>query len=273
MPVGLPEDWLEEVGGPTSTVISKCWCFWLRFEAETRTLLSFRRYGSGYPNSTTEGVKGRGFPFFFHPISYGRFPGHGSPYIYDHEYGDPDKKQRPGGPLHFLVIRPPKSLVKGPYPDIPPMTLYAIADKPTLDAIKLAVQWTCSRSDYSGWVFAEKVRVSKPKKFKGPAEDPNGPVPEQAAVYYRGSSVALLLAGYNNTGQVETSPEDTPLPSLTDAPFFQCINMTIGSSIPLVISMGAVPLKTNAASPMATPRPMTPATIALVIVILHTVFR
>lgn len=212
MLVGLPGDWLEGVGGPTSTAISKCWCFWLRFEAETRTLLSFRRYGSGYPNSTTEGVKGLGFPFFFHPISYGRFPGHGSLYIYDHEYGDPDKKHRPGGPLHFLIIQPPKSLVEGPYPDIPPMTLYAIADKPTLDAIEPAIKWMCSRSDFSEWIFAEKVRVSKPKKFRGPAGDPNGPVPEQAVGYYRGSSVALLLAGYNNTGQiVDTSPEDTPL--------------------------------------------------------------
>jgi len=172
--------------------------------------------------------------------------------------------------LHFLIIQPPKSLVEGPYPDIPPMTLYVIADKPTLGVIKLAVEWTCSRSGFNGWIFAEKVRVSKPKKFKGPAEDP---LPERAVDYYRGGSVALLLAGYNNTGQVvDTSPEDTPLPPLTSTPFFQCINTTIGRSIQPVTSMGAVPLKADATLPMVTTPPITLAMVALAIVIFHTVF-
>ena len=150
------------------------------------------------------------------------------------------------------------------------MTLYAIADKPTLEAINPAIKWLCSGVGSSGWIFAEKVRISKPKKFKGPAEDPNGPVPEQAVGYYRGSSVALLLSGYNNSAQViDTSPEDTPLPSLTDTPFFQCINTTIAGYVPLVIGMGAVPFGPNAASPMATPPPIFSASIALVIVIFH----
>ena len=149
------------------------------------------------------------------------------------------------------------------------MTLYVVADKPTLTAIKPLIKWWCPRSDSTGWFFSDKVRVSKPKKFKGPAKDPNGPVPEQAVIYYRGSSAALLLAEYNNTAQVvDTSPEDSPFPSLADTPFFQCINMTIGESIPLVIGEGAVPLKANAASPMATPPPILSASIALVAVIL-----
>jgi hypothetical protein len=270
---GLPEDWLEGVAGLISPAIGRYWRFWLRLEAKTRTLLSFRRFGSGYPNATTEGVEGRGFPFFFLPISYGPSPGYGLSDIYDHEYGKPDNKRRPGGPLHFLTIQPPKSLVEGPYPDIPHMTLYVIADKSTLAAIKSAIMWLCPRSDLSPWVFADKVRVSKPKKLKGPAEDPNGPVPEQAVGYYRGSSVALLLAGYNNSAQViDTNLEDTPLPSLADTAFFQCINRTIRESVPLVISKGAVPFKANATPPTATPPLVFSTSIALVIVVFHILF-
>ena len=234
--------------------------------------LSSRRYGSGYPNATTEGVEGRGLPFFFQPITYGQRPGYGSSRIYENEYGEPDKKRRPGGPLHFITIQPPKSLTLGPYPEIPPMSLYVIADKPTLDAVKSAVQWTCPMSDFSGWVFAEKVRVTKPRRFLGPARDPKGPAPEQAVGYYRGSSAVLLLAGYNNTAQIADSNlqdlEDSPLPSVANTVFFQCINATIGQSIPLVIGMGAV---ANAAPPVAV-SPWTTSTVALVMVIFRIFF-
>lgn len=189
------------------------------------------------------------------------------PHIYENEYGHPDKKQRPGGPLHFITIQPPKSLTKGPYPEIPPMSLYVIADKPSLDAVKAAVKWACPRSDFSGWVFAEKVRVTKPKRFLGPARDPKGPAPEQAVGYYRGSSTALLLAGYNNTAQMIDSSlqdlQDTPFPSVANTAFFQCINSTIGESLPLVIGMGAV---ANAASP-ATIHPPIFSTVALGMII------
>ena len=273
MQVNLLGDGPEGVGGVISTVISRCLYFRRKFEAETRILFCSRRYGSGYPNATTEGVKGRGFPFFFYPISYGQFPGYGLPYIYDHEYGDPDNKYRPGGRLYYLTIQPPKSLAEGPYPQIPPMMLYVIGDKPTLDSINSAAKWLCSGGGFGGWVFVEKVRISKPKKFKGSAEDPNGPVPEQAGVYYRGSSVALLIAGYNNTAQfIDTSLGDSPFPSLVSTPFFQCINMTIAAYTPLVIGMGAVPLKINAASPMTAPTQVFSASIALIIVIFHMFF-
>ncbi|KAF9648311.1 hypothetical protein BDM02DRAFT_2323720 [Thelephora ganbajun] len=247
--------------------------------AEIHTLLPFRRYGSGYPNATAKSVKGRGLPFFFYPIRYGRYPNYGPTYIYDNEYGNdeyggPGNKHRPGGHLHYITIQPPKSLVEGPYPDIPSMTLYAVADEPTLKAIKSAVQWRCSRSGFTGWFAPDKVRVSKQKKFKGPAEDPNGPVPEQAASYYRGSSVALFLVGYNNTAQVidytfqdHPSLEDTPLPSVADTPFFQCINVTLGESIPLVITMGAVPYQHNAASSVAAPQTLPVMLLVLVLVI------
>lgn len=148
------------------------------------------------------------------------------------------------------------------------MSLYVIADKSTLDAVKSAVKWACPRSDFSGWVFAEKVRVTKPKRFLGPYRDPKAPAPEQAVGYYRGSSAALLLAGYNNTAQnIDSSLqdlEDTPFPSVANTAFFQCINSTIGESLPLVIGMGAV---ANAASPATSIHPPICSTVALVMII------
>jgi len=272
MPEDSPEDGLEGEQDLTSTVTGKR--SYLAACDRPVPYFLFRRYGSGYPNATTEGVKGRDLPFFFYPISYGPYPGYGPTFNYDHEYGGPDNKHRPGGRLHFLIIQPPKSLVEGPYPEIPPAVLYVISDEQTLKAIKSAIRWRCSRSDSSGWVLADKVRVSKPRNFKGPAEDPNGPFPEQAVGYYRGSSVALSLVGYNNTAQItdytlqdRTSLVDTPLPSVADTAFFRCINTTIGQSTPLVIATGAVPYQTNAASSMAIPPPGFEIFLALVIII------
>ena len=227
-----------------------------------------------------EGVQGRNLPFFFYPIAYGRYPGYGPSYIYDHEYGEPNNKRRPGGRLYFITIQPAKSLTKGPHPEVPPMTLQVIADKPTLKEIKSAVRWSCSKDNFNGWIGMDKVRVSGMKKFKGPAEKPKGPVPEQVVVYYRGSSVALSLAGYNNTAQVTGyDPRDsrclvdTPLPSVASTPFFQCINRTLGESIPLVVAdIGAGPYQPNAALPMATPQLGLVTLLVLVLVVWRTFF-
>ena len=249
---------------------------------ETHTSHPFRRYGSGYPDNTTEGVKGRSFPFFFFPISYGRYPGYGPTYIFDHEYGLPDNKRRPGGSLYYVVIRPPKSLTAGLYPELLPTTrLFVIADKPTLKYIKRVIRLSYSNRNLTGWPShgTERVRVSKPIKFKGPAEDPSGPAPEQAVVYYRGSSVVLSLLAYNNTAQlVDYTPQnpssliDTPLPHVASTRFFQCINSTLGESIPLVVSTDTVPYHTNAAPPPTTPQQGFAMLLMLALVIWRAVF-
>jgi hypothetical protein len=61
------------------------------------------------------------------------------------------------------------------------------------------------------------------------------PQPEQAIQYYRASSVALTLDGYNDTGALgpDGSP-DTPLPSNIDTVLLDCLNQTIGAAVPLV---------------------------------------
>jgi hypothetical protein len=61
------------------------------------------------------------------------------------------------------------------------------------------------------------------------------PQPEQAIQYYRASTVALTLDGYNNTGALgpDGSP-DAPLPSNIDTTLLDCVNQTIGAAVPLV---------------------------------------
>ena len=66
------------------------------------------------------------------------------------------------------------------------------------------------------------------------------PQPEQAIQYYRASSVALSLDGYNNTAAltVDGGP-DVPLPTNIDTTLLNCLNQTIGTAVPL-ISNGAL---------------------------------
>lgn len=71
------------------------------------------------------------------------------------------------------------------------------------------------------------------------------PLPEQIVQYYRGSSFALSLDGYNNTAALPSNMPasntsslsqilDTTLPPMLNMTFLECLNATIGSSIPLV---------------------------------------
>lgn len=74
------------------------------------------------------------------------------------------------------------------------------------------------------------------------------PPPESVIQYYRASSFALALDGYNNTAELpsnmppdnNTAPPniaDTPLPANhTDTSFLSCINTTIGESLPILNS-------------------------------------
>lgn len=61
------------------------------------------------------------------------------------------------------------------------------------------------------------------------------PKPEQTVQYYRASSVALTLDGYNNTAIF--GPEGTPgipLPTNIDISLVNCLNSTIANAVPLV---------------------------------------
>lgn len=66
--------------------------------------------------------------------------------------------------------------------------------------------------------------------------DPNVPKPESVIQYYRASSVALTLQGYNNSATLsqEEGAPDTPLPSNVDTTLQNCLNQTIGEAVPLI---------------------------------------
>jgi len=113
-------------------------------------------------------------------------------------------------------------------------TFYLVTDNNTATAMVTILQTNCSTVLNSG--------VSNtPVPYN--LSDPNSPKPEEAIQYYRASSAALMLEGYNNTAQLldDTSLPDTPLPSNIDMSLLTCLNETIGAAIPLV----------DAASPMA----------------------
>ena len=72
-----------------------------------------------------------------------------------------------------------------------------------------------------------------PKPFTGNTSEP---LPEQVVQYYRASSVALLLDGYNNTDALlpqVLEGEAVPLPAWANRSLLGCLNTTIGEAIPL----------------------------------------
>ena len=104
---------------------------------------------------------------------------------------------------------------------------YLVTDNDTATAMVPILQQNCSSVLNSG-VSNTPVPYS--------ISDPNFPRPEETVQYYRASSAALMLEGYNNTAQLSdnTSLPDTPLPSNIDMNLLVCLNETIGAAIPLV---------------------------------------
>lgn len=106
-------------------------------------------------------------------------------------------------------------------------TFYLVTDNDTAIAMVPILQQNCSSVLNSG--------VSNtPVPYN--ASDPNSPKPEEAIQYYRASSAALMLEGYNNTAQLsdDTSLPDSSLPTNIDVNLLTCLNETIGAAIPLV---------------------------------------
>ncbi|KAF8577674.1 hypothetical protein K439DRAFT_1364203 [Ramaria rubella] len=174
-----------------------------------------RQYGSGYPGTTTSGIAGRGFPFGFWPVTFGAAAGLGaSSQFHSHEYGDPDNSTRPGGPLFDAPFQPPGSA----------NTYYILSDNSTVQSLIASVMANCSLSTTS--ITAVPYNTT----------DSTQPKPEQVIQYYRSSSIALTLGGYNNSAVFSSDPNapDTPLPLGLNDTFLDCLNQTIGAAAPLL---------------------------------------
>ena len=66
--------------------------------------------------------------------------------------------------------------------------------------------------------------------FDPDSNEPGNPKPEEVIQYYRASSIALTLDGYNDTFALNQSSTETPLPGWIDQNLLQCVNATIGRS-------------------------------------------
>ncbi|KAG6813942.1 hypothetical protein H0H92_005196 [Tricholoma furcatifolium] len=174
-------------------------------------------YGSGYPNGgILRGTNGRGFPFYFWPVAWTNpFTIHnGDAYLHPLEYGLPDNITRPGGPL---------------------ATLTYISNMPGGSTFRILTDWS------SAALLISSLGVCSPfVNLSSPIPSPYlqyavTPLPEQTIQYYRASSVALTLDGYNNTAAlVPQTPDDAYnvlLPGNTDIELMECLNATIGSSV------------------------------------------
>jgi len=174
-------------------------------------------YGSGYPGIASRGVGGLGFPFVFWPVIWGGTLGYGGAYLYDHEYGDSSNPDRPGGSMVEATFTSPTSN----------STFHVLSDNTTVTSLIGSVSANCSLGANSSTVVFP---------YNSNSTDPSQPRPEQVIQYYRASSVALTLDGYNDTSALaenQTAP-DVPLPSWVDHTTLDCLNSTIGQAVPLI---------------------------------------
>ncbi|KAF8991256.1 hypothetical protein BDZ89DRAFT_973907 [Hymenopellis radicata] len=172
-------------------------------------------YGSGYPGIGGRGVAGRGFPFYFWPLAWGIAGAGTYHYLYNDEYGLPDNSSRPGGPQSTAAFQSAST-----------NTIFRIvSDNDTVVDLIDSINSNCSS------------RLTTTSTTAAPF-DAGLVKPEQIVQYYRASSAALSIDGYNNSAALsntdDSSIQDTPIPPSVDSALLECLNITIGTAIPLV---------------------------------------
>ncbi|KAJ6585019.1 hypothetical protein B0H19DRAFT_860845, partial [Mycena capillaripes] len=184
-----------------------------------------RTYGSGYPTGGGRGVFGRGFPFYFWPLSFGVGAGTGAYLHSNTEYGHADNSSRPGG-----VMTSANFQSSGPNATV----FRILADNATTTDLITDIIANCSTSLSNATVTAQGSLTPYNDSATAP------PQPEQVVQWYRASSIALSLDGYNNTAifEAEGTP-DVPIPSGIDATLLDCLNQTIGLAAPLIGGVGS----------------------------------
>jgi len=110
-------------------------------------------------------------------------------------------------------------------------TFRILADNATVVDLISDITANCSASLSSS-------SATSPSPYNDTADLP--PQPEQVVQYYRASSIALSLDGYNNTAifEAEGTP-DVALPTNIDATLLDCLNQTIGLAAPLIDGVGS----------------------------------
>ncbi|KAF7312795.1 hypothetical protein MKEN_00962900 [Mycena kentingensis (nom. inval.)] len=185
-----------------------------------------RTYGSGYPGVAGRGVAGRGFPFYFWPLAFGGGLGYTShaAYMHSDEYGRPDNSSRPGGAMSTATFQSNFSS--------PVTTLRLTADNDTITTLIPILAANCS----ARLTLASALTTAQPMNYSAVETLVQ---PESVVQYYRASSVALTLDGYNNSAvfadeNTTAANTDTLLPGYVDAVLLGCLNTTIAQNVPLV---------------------------------------
>ncbi|KAL0577776.1 hypothetical protein V5O48_004204 [Marasmius crinis-equi] len=226
-------------GGPNSTISSGPFAgrsvgggtreevFGSRF---TDVYLRSRQYGSGYPGVTGPGVAGRGFPYYFWPVIWGNAnsPGTAS-YLHVDEFGQPDNSSRPGGVMTYATFH-----TSGNSSNSGNNTYHVLADNTTVTSLFNSISTKCTSSIVvivSSTNTANNIAI-----LPYNTTSPNATKPENAIQYYRASSVVLTLDEYNNSAVFsnDTNAPDSPLPTNLNMSTLDCLNRTIGESVPLV---------------------------------------
>ncbi|KAK7041499.1 hypothetical protein VNI00_009367 [Paramarasmius palmivorus] len=198
-------------GGPASIISSGVFAGRSVGGGNRSTVFGSRTYGSGYPSASSPGVRGRGFPYWYWPLVFGAAAGATTALaIESAEYGLPDDTSRPGGPIKAVAFQ---SKAQG---SSSPTMLRVMADSDTTDELVTIINQNCS-----SWVTAK-------------TEDHELPAPEEIVQYYRASTTALALEGYNNTAVSDPQQRQSELPAGVDLGMLNCVNETIGAGIPLV---------------------------------------
>lgn len=136
------------------------------------------------------------------------------------QYGLPDNKSRPGGPLEIAQFHSVNTS----------STFSVIADQSTVSSLLGSVKANCSS------LLSKTNTSSSPTPYTNQS---TVPVPEEALQYYRASTVVLTLDGYdsgalNDTQNSNASTPVVSLPNGTDTALLTCLNDTIGRAVPLV---------------------------------------
>ncbi|KAJ7185317.1 hypothetical protein C8R46DRAFT_881202, partial [Mycena filopes] len=206
-------------GGGSSVAIPAGQPFSGRMEGGgTRTqIFGTQTYGSGYPGVSGPGVANRGFPFFFWPLSFG-VRSHRTYLNSNSEYGHADNSSRPGGVMTTASFSSNAANT----------TVFRIlADNATTTSLVSDIFANCSTH------LSSSLANTVITPYNETATSP--PQPEQVIQYYRASSIALSLDGYNDTSLFEDDgTSDVPLPTSIDTALLTCLNQTIGSAAPLI---------------------------------------
>ncbi|TFK38300.1 hypothetical protein BDQ12DRAFT_128021 [Crucibulum laeve] len=182
-----------------------------------------RTYGSGYPNVAGRGVAGRGFPFYFWPLAWPLAIGAGAgiggaAYLHStDEYGLPSNNSRPGGSLMTATFSSNSGNT----------TFRVVSDNSTVASLIEDINANCTS-------YISGNHSTSPSPFPD-SSSVDAPKPEQVVQYYRASSIALALEGYNNTATyADEGTLDSPLPNGVDSLLMDCMNQTIGLAAPLL---------------------------------------